>query len=191
MPIYEFECIYGCGKFEKILPKSEASTRSIRCELPISGLHNIVIAHSAEKVWSMPANIQIGKPTIVFVNPQTGAAQVATSQYDSPPPGYVKEEIKGSIERSRFEKQQNAINAIEDDIYNESIRQKREEARKHIIDDTMANMEIDAAKTENPEATRQLTKKAIEHIRNKPSLKNKRKTQFVLDVNHLDNSNLK
>lgn len=151
-------------------------------------MHNEI--HAADKVWSLPANIQIGAPTIAFVNPKTGVAQIATSRYDQPPPGYIKQEIKGSIERTKFENLQSEIHAREDDIYNENIRQKREDARRNLIDDIKANTSSDADKSDNSIATKQLMNKAIEHIRNKPAVPKKRKTEFRFDVNHKDKSNL-
>lgn len=198
MPIYTFECRLH-GRFEKILPISkydEIKKKGIECELA----KDTGFAHltgdgfgngRAYLVPSLPANIQIGAPTIVFKNPQTGMAQIATSRYDSPPPGFIKEEIKGSIERTKFENEQNKLASFEDDVYNTNREIERELLRKSIIDDANANASIDAANSDNPSATEHLMKKAIEHIRNKPTLRKKRKTEFRLDVNHLDNSNLK
>lgn len=142
------------------------------------------------RIWSRPANIQLGKPTIVFINPQTGVAQVATSEHDSPPPGFIKQELKGPIERSKFEQTQNAINAQEDAIYNENLRINREEARERTLKGIDENIREDAAKSDNPAETVRLMQAAKEYIKKKPTMKKKRQTNFVLDVNHKDKSNL-
>lgn len=198
MPIYTFECKLH-GRFEKIFPIRELERlkkEGIECELN----KGTGFAHltgdgfgngRAYLVPSLPANIQIGQPTIIFKDLRTGKAQVATSKYETPPPGFVKEEIRGSIERTKFENEQNKLASFEDEVYNTNREIERELLRKHIIDDANANMNSDAAKSDNPEATKHLMKKAIEHIQKKPKLRKKRKTEFRLDVNHLDKSNLK
>src|SRR5438067_4390815 len=102
-----------------------AKERTVECYLHNS--HLSCFPHHAERVWSAPAKMELSSPTIAFINPQTGKAIVATNRYEKPPDGFIKQELKSSIERSRFEREQNNINAQEDDIYNETIRQKRGE----------------------------------------------------------------
>jgi hypothetical protein len=200
MPLYEFECAMG-HRFEKLFPISkleEVKKNGIPCEggyqSPQGTAHFVGEEFGNGRAYLVPsrvANIQIGQPTIVFKDPRTGVAQIATSRYDSPPPGFIKEEIRGSIERTKFENEQNKLASFEDEVYNTNREMERELLRKSIIDDTNANASIDAAQSDNPSATEHLMKRAIEHIRNKPKLRKKRKTEFRLDVNHLDKSNLK
>lgn len=197
MPIYEFECKMG-HRFSKFCSLADWD-RLVKEGIPCEGTIGTGFAHiigdefgngRAYLAWSLPAKMQLGKPTIVFINPSTGQAQVAVHEHEQPPPGFIKEELKSSIERSKFENVQNQIAAEEDAIYNENIRQKREEARRSIIDNTIAHASSDASSSDNPSATEALMKSAIEHIRKKPEVRRKRKTEFRLDVNHLDKTNL-
>lgn len=188
MPLIEYECPNCFSIIEKLYKLVEYPyPETIECLYCLGDNGGTVLASI---IWSKPATNQIGKPTIVFTNPRTGESQIATSQYDSPPPGFVKEELKGSIERSKFEQQQNRINAEQDDIYNETIRQKREEFKKNHIDLINQHMSDDVASSDNPALAEGLMKKAIERIRKKPALKKKRRTEFTFDINHKDKSNL-
>lgn len=193
MPIYEFECTKH-GVFEKLVPirlYEQLKEGGITCYQSIITKESYTICTEiCYMVWSIPATVQIAAPTIAFVNPQTGKAIIATSRHEQPPEGFIKQELKSSIERTKFENVQNAINSQEDAIYNEDIRQKRSEFKKNHIDLIRQNMSRDVADSDNPSATEALMKDAIEHIQKKPLLKKKRKTEFTLSVNHLDKSNL-
>lgn len=160
-----------------------------RVESSMEG-YETLCGKEAYKIWSQPANVQLGKPSIVFVNPQTGAAQIATSNYDSPPPGFVKQELKGPIERSRFEQVQGAIASHEDDIFNEDIRQKRDEFKKTHLKLIDQHLQEDAQSSSNPELTVRLMEAAKDRIIKKDLVPKKRKTEFRFDVNHKDSSNI-
>lgn len=195
MPIYEFRCadghiterIWSINYWEDI---KRLYKGLVVCGAELGNTNGLCIKN-AERIWSVPANIQIGKPTIVFVNPQTGVSQVATSQYDPPPPGFITQELKGPIERSKFENQQAEIAKMDDMIFNEDIRQKREDFRNQHIKLIDEHLREDAQSSDNPELTVKLMKAAKDRIRKKDPLAKKRKTEFRLDVNHIDNSNLK
>jgi hypothetical protein len=196
MPIYEFECKMG-HRLEIYMTVEEMEAvkeTGIQCTGQPRGYAHLTGDEfgngRAYKVWSSFNTTQIGKPTIAFVNPQTGEARIAVHPHEQPPAGFVKEEIKGSIERTRFEQTQNAIHAEQDAIYNEQIRQKREEFKSTHIAAIKSHLADDAASSENPAATESLMNAAIERIRKKDPLPKKRKTEFKLDVNHIDKSNL-
>lgn len=192
MPIYEFEC--KAGHKHECFMSYEDSLHQWFCTRKVGWIDELNIAklcnEPMEKIWSAPARIQIGKPTIVFTNPQTGEARIAVHEHEQAPAGFTRTELKSSIERSAFEHQQNAIAAHQDDVYNEMIVQKREDARRQIIDNAKAHASDDASISDNPSATKSLMDAAIKHVRSKPTQKRKRKTEFRFDVNHLDKSNL-
>lgn len=182
MPLYEYECLSG-HRQEKYFNISNFPDKII-CET-CAKIYEFEVY--AKKVWSLPANIQIGKPTIVFTNPSTSESRVAISENESAPPGFIKNELKSSIERTKFENVQNEIYRQQDEIYNEGLKQDRELFRKERTNQLNAEMSSIVAQSDNPSATESLMKAAISRKR-KP-LK-KRKTQFALEVNHLDKSNL-
>jgi hypothetical protein len=183
MPIYEYDCPEH-GQFERLQSIKFAEVKySICC--PVEGCNLI-----CDKLAPRTANIQLGKPTIVFTNPQTGLSQIATSEHEQPPAGFIKKELKGPIERSKFEHQENSKASLEDAIYNENIRQGREAAREHLYKDIDKNMREDAATSDNPAETVRLMEAAKKHIANKKPKNRKRKTEFRFDVNHKDKSNL-
>lgn len=189
MPLYEYKCLKTGELAEVYLPLRDYNKRFIYCPLHTNKNNNgeEINWHDAEKVWSLPANIQSGKPTIAFINPKTGEARVAINQYEKPPKGFAKEELKGPIERSRFEQTQNAINAEKDNEYNTKQEVEREIVRTMQHDQVKAEASSIAAQSNNPHVTEQLLKDYLK--RSKKQLK-KRKTEFRLDVNHLDKSNL-
>jgi hypothetical protein len=183
MPIYDYECPIH-GQFWKIQSKEFGAVKySICC--PEDDCNAV-----CDKLPPLTANLQLGKPTIVFTNPQTGLSQIATSEHEQPPAGFVKKELKGPIERSKFEQQENSKASFEDAVYNENLRQGREEARKHIFQDIENNMREDAAASDNPAETVRLMEAAKKHIQNKKPAEKKRRTEFRFDVNHKDKSNL-
>lgn len=200
MPIYEYDC--PLGHKTAIIVKTYANLRVIDCpgySNALFGLDELFekqealngrCSEKADKSWSRPSNIQIGKPTIVFINPSTGAAQIATSEYEEPPKGFIKEELKGPVERSKFENQQAKLAEMDDLIFNEDIRQKREEFKDNHLKLIDQHLREDAQSSDNPELTVKLMKAAKDRIKKKSALPKKRKTQFRLDVNHIDKSNL-
>lgn len=205
MAIYEFQCEDG-HKVEILCKSSSSEVRTFN-EIICPGEDNLFISEEellekieifidrclkpAERIWSSFNTCKVGKPTIVFVNPQTGRAQVATSYADQAPPGYVKHELKGLHEREQFERTQNAINKRDDDAYNEARYNERDETRKAIIDNAQSHLSIDAAASDNSNHTELLMKAAIERIRKKPVIRKERKTDFRFDVNYKDASSMK
>jgi hypothetical protein len=186
MPIYELECA-KCGVVEEVY-YSSYKTYQEDAEATID--HSQFGASCGgymTMIWSLPANLQIGKPTIVFKDPKTGDAIVAVHPHQPTPEGYIKEEIKGSIERSKFEIQQNKLHHEKDEIYNLTAQMQRDEVRKANHDQVKAELNAIADSSDNPLATKELMKAAL----NRPARElKKRKTEFKLDVNHLDKSNL-
>lgn len=189
MPIYEFECTNGhitetivlsnylsdhilCPHIEK---ETEAGTT--RCSLP------------AYRIWSKPANIQIGKPTIVFENPQTGQTQIATFEHQETPRGFIKRELKGTFERSTFEKSEQRRLDATNEIVSHELEMSKEAARKARHNEINANMSSLAAESDNPSGAEHLIRSAL----NRPK-RNKikpRRSEGILAVNHMDQSNLK
>lgn len=204
MPIFEFECTIH-GRFEKIL-SFEDSEKIICCEKIVfrrtlgSGL-NRKCYEPCQKVWSLPVVKFAAPPTIIFKNPRTGELQVATHANDQPPKGFVREELRGPIERSKFEKEASQRKYVEDELLSEHLKQGREQTTKNIHDDIKARMNAVTNKVYNPETkqdenvewdetTKAMLKKSMAHSRKKHERIKSKRTNVRLDVNHLDSSNL-
>lgn len=196
MPIYEFECPVH-GRFERIVPLSlfnvakDGSVCKIR-----TGCYE-----KCEKVWSIPANIQIAPATKVFINSSTGESFVASTIYDKAPVGYVERELKGPIERSKFENEENAKVHIQDEIDTFRMDARRSAHQKERHDGLKAKM--NALQTETYEhddgrveevkhflepKTKHMIKEAMERS-NKRRVP-KKETIRKLAINHQNSSNL-
>lgn len=205
MPIYEFECpIHGI--FERLFPLRlyKEICNGILCEYPISEFGKGIIkedlycGETAEKIWSLPGNIQIAPPTRVFISPKTNQAQVAISQYDKPPVGYIEKELKDPIQRSKFEKEDNARVHIQDEVDTYKMDQRRQSHQKLRHDELKSKM--NSLQTEvHPDTgekikhflepqTKFMLKKAMEHSNKKRVPK--KETVRKLAVNHYNSSNL-
>jgi hypothetical protein len=198
MPIYEYECEKTGEVFELIWKswKGYALQQKVACQL-----HNDI--HAAEKIWSLPGNknLQCAEPTIVFKNPRTGEMQVATHKNDQPPIGFEKVELRGPIERSRFEKEASERKHVEDELTTEKLKQGREQTAKNIHDDIKARMNSQTNKIYNPETkqeenvtwderTKGLMKLSMQHTRKKHEKIKPKRTNVRLEINHTDSSNL-
>ncbi len=178
MPIYEYQCEKTGFTFEVIFKswKGFALLNKIQCQIHTD-------QHEAEKIWSTPANINIGKPTVVFKNPKTGDLLVATHDQDAPPFGYVKEELKNPIERSKFEKEAQTRKNAENEVTTEYLRSQHAQTRRNLHADLNARM------SEFPnDGTREFLKESMNR-RSKRKFPEK-KTDVKLTVNHTDSSNL-
>lgn len=183
MPIYEFECEAGhitetivLSKYLQnhiLCPKIEKETEEgiARCSLP------------AERIWSAPANINIGKPTIIFKNKLTGEFDIATNEHQTPREGFVKEELRNPIERSKFEREAQKRRNAENEITTEYLKTQHAETRKN------RHAEINAKMSTFPnDGTREFLKKVMER-KSKRKFPEK-KSDVKLTVNHTDSSNL-
>src|SRR5574338_370596 len=130
MPIYEFECPIH-GKFERVFSLREFDTikSGVICNQYIDTKQDCFVAGEeyrcmkiATLEWSLPVYPSHGKPTIVFRNKQTGEAEVALYEHQQVPAGFVKEELKTPYERSKFEKEQQAQQNLEDEYKTEERR---------------------------------------------------------------------
>lgn len=194
MPIYEFECPIH-GRFEQILNKNLSE---IQCGFRGEGENRIYCYKICEKVWSLPGNIQIALPTRVFINPRTNQAQVAISQYDKPPVGYIEKELKDPIQRSKFEREDNARVHIQDEVDTYKMDMRRQAHQKLRHDEITAKM--NSLQTEvHPDTgeqikhflepkTKSMLKDAMQHSSKKRVPK--KETVRKLAVNHYNSSNL-
>lgn len=186
MPIYEFECSKG-HRFEKIFSIGNCPS-NLLCEYCPMAVPDIIskgsIPSFAEKVPSAPANINIGKPTIIFRNSKNpNDVQVATSSTDKAPFGFVTEELKNPIERSKFERERQKDLELKNEIITESVRIRDNETRKD------RHAEINANMSNLPDdGTRELMKFAMQRTRKKKE--RTKKSTVRLDINHIDSSNL-
>lgn len=101
MPLFEYKCEVTEEIFELLLPISEYKNEVITCSI-----HNN--QHKAEKIWSIPGNIQIGEPTRYAVDKQ-GRIHLLHHKYDMPDADCEIKELKGPMERSRFEGEQMSL----------------------------------------------------------------------------------
>lgn len=183
MPIYEFECPIH-GRFELIvsLQRYDMVRDGSECAIDAACLKR------CEKVPSLPVYPSHGKPTIVFRNNKTGEVEVATYEHQQAPDGFIKEELKTPLERSRFEKEQTQNQRIEDEYKTEERRYAVDFARKKRHDDLNAKMSSITSKADNPAAAESLLKAAMERTRKKKVPE--KRSEMRLDVNHQNKSNL-
>lgn len=182
MPIYEFECKIH-GKFEVLLALNLLDSVKMGYTCPI-----IKCIELCERIWSAPANIQIGKPTRVFQNPSNGKTIVASSDYDKPPFGYIETQLKGPVERSKFEKEEQRKLDITNEIVTRQLEDTRLATKKNRHDDIKANMSRLAAESDNPSGAEAFIKSAMN--RKKKSKHGARKSEVKLAVNHNNANNL-
>lgn len=188
MPIYEFECKNGHITETIVLSKylsnhilcpfieQESEAGVIRCGLP------------AEKIFSLPANPQTAPSTVIFRNKQTGEVRTAIARNQPNPVGFEREELKGPIERTRFEQEMQRKHNVENELVTERNFAVKAQTRKNRQADTRARLTEIADKSENPLFTRDLVKLAQERS-NKKELPHK-KTEFHLAINHQNSNNL-
>lgn len=183
MPIYEFECTKH-GRFELIfsLREFDAIKDGVSCAL------NKDCKLLAEKAWSLPVYPSHGKPTIIFKNKKTGETEVALYENQETPHGFVKEELRTPYERSKFEKEQQAQQNLEDEYKTEERRFNVDYVRKQRHDDINAKLDTITKDAENPTAAKALLKEAMKRSRNKKVPR--KRTDIKLDINHIDKSNL-
>jgi hypothetical protein len=210
MPLYEFECpaghitekIFSIKDCPNIIDCSYKVDRKIQS---VSGTNKSIVMDCllpAEKIWSIPGNIQLGEPTKVFVNNKTGDVFTPATKSDRPPKGYHEKELKGPIERTKFEKeQQHRVNG-RNQFMSHHLDLLKSEARKNRQDDTKARMNAiqreevvnpQSGKTETIEYSldhkeKALLKKAMERSAKKPM--KEKKSEVKLAVNHSNTSNM-
>jgi hypothetical protein len=190
MPIYQYKCLDG-HITEKILTISEMERsehkQNLHCDVKVnkygeeddSGDYCDLIL---ERIPSVFNTAQVGKPSIIFRNLKTGELQNATSEYQAAPRGFVKEELKGPFERSKFEKEYNTKMDMQDDIVTEEKRQRVSENQKARQDKLKRNLSKIAGKSDNPSTVKSLMKSAMERNRKKERVSRK-KTNFRFEVN--------
>lgn len=194
MPIYEYECPIH-GKIEKCLPLSYSNVKDIPCTKDID------CEERAERIWSLPGNIQIGSPTKMFVNNKTGEVYSPSTKFDKPPKGYHEIELKTPIERSKFEREQQRKADAENQLTSHVLDSMKSEARKKRHDDLKSRMNAIQKETvinrEGKEETlefsldhkdKQLLSKAMERSKKKP--RKEKKTEVKLAINHYNPSNM-
>jgi len=196
MPIYEFQCPLFGNVFEVILPLEMADRKEFICTCDSDQIH------MAERVWSIPGVVQIGKPTRIFVNNKTGDVFTPVKETDKAPKGYHEKELKGPLERTKFEKEQQHRVDGRNEFISHHLDTLKSEARKNRQDDTKAKMNsIQRELLPNPETGKEevveysldhkdqaLLKSAMERS-NKKKRKEK-KSEVMLTVNHMNPSNM-
>lgn len=202
MPIYQYSCIKTGEVFEEILPISEWDRRLIICRIHFNRDNYLAtgICHDAEKIWSIPGNIQIGKPTRIFVDSK-GNTFSPISQHDKPPKGYREIELRNPIERSKFEKEQQQRTDAQNQLTSHILDSMKSESRKNRHDNLRARMNAvqreeftnQEGKTETIEFTldhkdKALVEKAMTRSRKRKA--KEKKSNVMLAANHYNSSNL-
>lgn len=196
MPIYEFKC--EAEHITEGIYTNLSSIREIVCqviiEVPsITGDTNlrtyIPCGRKAEKIFSIPANPQIAPSTVIYRDLKTGKVETAHSRNQANPKGMVKEELKGPFERSKFEREQQRLHNVENEMVTQRNFAIKDQARKNRHSDINSRMNtVEVNSNENPQLTKDLLKMAMDRS-NKKELPHK-KTEFHLAVNHQDRNNL-
>lgn len=192
MPIYEFECRDG-HKNERIFSVLKCPSYII-CEAIVKRNDwagdfseritlQLPCGNRAGKIFSVPARISYGKPTIVFENDKTGEVEVAACDNDEPRPGFTKKELSNPFERSAFEKRAQKYTDEKNAILTEKLKQDHSETRKN------RHAEINAKMSSIPnDGTREFLKKAMERKSRRKFPE--KKSDVKLTINHTDASNL-
>ena len=202
MPIYEYMCEATGEIFEWIRPISESEIKRQTC--PVHFVENHKEGkdyHDVIRIWSLPGNIQIGKPTRMFINNKTGEPFSPISQYDKPPKGYHEIELRSPTERSKFEREQQRRIDGQNQFTSHMLDSMKSEARNKRHDDLKARMNAvqkeeftnKEGKTETVEFTldhkdKALLEKAMKRSRKKPM--KEKKSDVMLAVNHYNPSNM-
>lgn len=198
MPIIEYKCLEG-HITEVIYHLSDYPyPEKIGCEDCAIFCGSVEFA---EKIWSLPGNIQIGAPTKVFINNKTGEIFTPFSKYDRPPSGYHEKELKSPIERSKFEKEQQRRTDAENQLTSHVLDSMKSEARKNRHDNLKSRMNaIQREEVEKPDGKKEvveftldhrdkaLLSKAMERSKKKP--KKEKKTDVKFAINHYNPSNM-
>jgi hypothetical protein len=196
MPIYEFECPLDKRRFEVILGIDMADKKKFICTC------DSPILHMAERIWSLPGNVQLGEATKIFVNNQTGDVFTPVSRFDKPPKGYHAKELKGPIERTKFEKEQQHRVDGRNQFISHHLDSLKSEARKNRQDDTKARLNsVQREVLPNPQTGKdEVVEYSLDH-KEKALLKNamersnrkkrkEKKSDVLLAINHQDSSNV-
>lgn len=196
MPLYEYECPAG-HITEKLFPINNSPVQ-IDCPRCWDWGREI---KTADKIWSVPGNIQIGLPTRIFMHHKTGEVFTPFSRFDKPPAGYIEKELKDPIARSKFEKEQQRKVDAENQLTSHVLDSMKSQARNNRHDNLKAKMNAIQRETitnrEGKEETieftldhkdKQLINKAMERSKNKP--RKEKKTEVKLAINHYNPSNM-
>lgn len=141
------------------------------------------------KIWSKPANISLGEPSIVYKNPETGETQIAVNKNEPPPRGFEKIELRNPIERSKFEKEENEKYSARNRQLVAEREFNSEQMKKNRRDDVKAKLSDIAAHSENPNVTENLMRASMNRKNKKRKVETE--TNFRFAVNHSDSTNLK
>lgn len=188
MPIYVYECDETGERFEEIHSLDFADIQKVRCKFHKEGLRIITDKHLATKVVAAPANIQLGKPTRVFINPGNGKTQIAISEHQPAPWGFQEVLLRDPIERAKFEKSEQQRLDVTNEIVTHQMETAKAESTKARHADINANMGTLAADSDNPTAAEALIKAAMSRPKKKKA--GPRKSEGILAVNHMDSSNM-
>jgi hypothetical protein len=182
MPIYEFSCpIHGRFELWFSLSDCERIQNGIPCKFESC-------KERAEKEWSQVTYPSHGLATTIFRNPRTGDIRTAVMRNQETPAGYVREDLKTPMDRSRVEREmQNNANE-ENEYVTERNRYLKEETQKNRQADLKARLGTITKDSENPSAAAYLVKKAM--LRNRKRKLPPKKTEFHFAVNHQNKSNL-
>lgn len=213
MPIYQYSCEITGQVVEQILPLEFADYIEIDCPIHCrksieadgegfkTHLEKTHPMHYAQKIWSLPGNIQIGSPTKIFINNKTGEIFTPFSRHDKPPNGYHEKELKSPIERSKFEKEQQRRADAENQLTSHVLDSMKSEARKNRHDNLKAKMNaVQREEIEGPDGKKEtieftldhkdksLLNKAMQRSNKKP--KKEKKTDVKFAINHYNPSNM-
>lgn len=206
MPIYEFVCPIH-GKFERIFPLSQYKeiVNGTLCKAIVSTHKDwkrltgsyLLCGEIAEKIPSIPGNIQLAPASRIFFNTKTGESYTAASN-EKVPYGCIEKELKGPLERSKYEKRMERYNAAKDEVDTLNAQFRRDQHQKQRHDNLKANM--NALQTEiHPDTGekiqhylepkhKKMLKDAME--RSKKRVIPKKVTEGRFAINHTDRSNL-
>lgn len=204
MPIYLFACMFTGETKEEIMPLSDWDVKEIKCPIhcrdfveEVNGkiktnLIRKYPLHNAERIparLGLVSGISQTTSTIIFRNASNpNDIRVAVYKNQEVPHGFIKEELKTPMERSRVEREMAKIQDAQDDFDTAKREFVTDHVRKERHADLNARMNSLTKDAENPEQAKALLKSAMNRT-NKKKVPRK-KSQLHFSVNHDNASNL-
>lgn len=128
-------------------------------------------------------------PTTIFRNANNpNDIRIAVYKNQEVPHGYIKEELKTPMERSRVEREMARVQDAQDDFDTAKREFVTNHVRKERHADLNARMNSLVKNAENPEQAKALLKSAMNRT-NKKKVPRK-KSQLHFSINHTDSSNM-
>src|ERR1043165_3897036 len=163
MPIYEFECERTGQVFERIMPLHLSDLKKVECEF-----HSMCRGIKIPSRLGLTSGLSQTTPTVIFRNANNpNDIRPAVYKGQQTPHGFIKEELKTPMERSRVEREMASIQDAQDDFDTAKREFVTNHVRKERHSDLRARMNSLTEKSDNPALAEHLLKKGMERSNKK------------------------